>query len=339
MKLMVFFLLLTSFFSIEAKPVEPVTTTGARSYIVIDGYTNEIIEGNNINLKRSVASISKIMTAIIALESGSLFEVVTADESIKKGVGSSIYLELGDQITVIELVYGLLLRSGNDAAIMIAKAVAGSEENFVSMMNQKAKLLGMSNSIFHNPHGLDIDDEGNISTAYDMAILMSYCLNNELFLEINSTKEYRSIKGVWRNKNKLLHSYSYLIGGKTGFTTKARRTLVTAAEKDYHRLICVTLDCGGDFATHRNLYQYYFGNYTYVIFLLKGKNYIDTYCIYSEQTIGLRILYQGQLHGIKVYNINVSNNSITISFHASNGSIYQGGTFDSVFLESYRDYI
>lgn len=141
------------------------------SYIVMNRLTNEVLSGKNIDLQRSVASISKIMTAIIALESDRLFDIITIDEEATRQEGSSLYLKKEEQISLIDLVYGLMLRSGNDAAYSIATYLSGDVIKFKDRMNAKAQELKMFNSRFNNPSGLDIDDEGNISTAYDMAIL------------------------------------------------------------------------------------------------------------------------------------------------------------------------
>lgn len=187
-----------------------------RNYIVMDALTNEVLESKNENETRSVASISKIMTAIIAIESDKLFDVVTIGNEINDCVGSAIYLSIGERITIIDLLYGLLLRSGNDCALSIAVNICNSVDDFVLLMNNKAKELNMLNTIFSNPSGLDINDNGNISSCYDMSLLMSYCLENELFCQIINTKRYKSLDRVFINKNKLLHSYDYLLGGKTG---------------------------------------------------------------------------------------------------------------------------
>lgn len=286
----------------------------ARNYIVLDYHSQEVLEGKNYHQSYSVASISKIMTAIIALESDRLFDVIVVDDIIYEVEGSSIYLQEGDQITILDLVYGLLLRSGNDAAMLIANNVCDSVDEFVDLMNQKKEMLQLENTIFHNPSGLDISDEGNISSCFDMAKLMSYCLNNELFCQIINTKSYYSpLKGNWINKNKLLHNYEYCIGGKTGYTKKARRTLITVSEKDYQKLIIVTFDSPNDFSFHKDRYEFYFNNYRYLVFLVKGKNYIDEYYIFSEKLVGLRI-DKNILKGTKVYYINPINNSLKIKF-------------------------
>lgn len=171
--------------------------------------------------KQSVASISKIMTAVIAIEHGKLDEAFTVDEEINKAYGSSVYLKQGQTVTLRDLLYALMLRSGNDAAVEIAKHVSGSQEAFVEAMNQKAAEIGMSNTTFSNPSGLDEEDGGNISTANDMAILMSYAMKNKEFRTITGSKYYTTDWNMrWKNKNRLLFDYPFTIGGKTGFTKK-----------------------------------------------------------------------------------------------------------------------
>lgn len=258
------------------------------SYIVMNAETKEVLAGKNINLKRSVASISKIMTAILALESGEIFDMVTIEDKDTKMEGSSIYLKLGDKISILDLTYGLLLRSGNDAASAISRHIE-KNDNFALKMNEKAQELNLSDSTFNNPSGLDIDDEGNISTSFDIASLYSYCLENNLFKAIVSTKNYSINNVSWRNKNKLLHRYQYCTGGKTGYTYKAKRTLVTSAKKEDFELVIVTLNCGNDFSIHESLYEYFFNNYYYINFLEKGINYINDKIIKSEKNIGLTI--------------------------------------------------
>lgn len=286
----------------------------ARNYIVYDYNSEEILEGKNYNDTYSVASISKIMTAILAIESEKLFNVIVVDDVIKTIEGSSLYLNVGDKITIVDLVYGLMLRSGNDAAVLIAKNVSGSVESFVDLMNQKSLELGLTNTTFNNPSGLDIFDEGNISSCLDMAKLMAYCLDNEVFKDIIKTKSYHSpLKGAWSNKNKLLHSYSYCIGGKTGYTKKARRTLITSASKDYQNLIVVTFDSGNDFNFHKSIYEHYFNNYQYLLFLNKGINYIDEYYIYSKKIVGIRI-EKSITSGVKIYYLNPISNTLKIEF-------------------------
>lgn len=261
-----------------------------RSYIVMDYNSDQIMENKDMHLVRSVASISKIMTAIVAIENSSLDTYVEVNEDILTAYGSSIYLKIGEVVTMKDLLYGLMLRSGNDAAVTIAKGVSGSIKSFVDLMNKKAREIGMINTTFNNPSGLDIDDEGNLSTSYDMALLMKYSLNNAIFREITSTKEYRSTShGTWLNKNKLLRQYEYTSGGKTGFTTKARRTLVTSAKKDDMELIIVTLDCGGDFSFHKELYEKYFNSHKTFKLLTKGSNLFEDYELICESNISVTL--------------------------------------------------
>lgn len=202
------------------------------------------------------------MTAIIAIESGKMDEMATASRSAIYTEGSSIYLEQGEDMKLEDLVYGLMLRSGNDAAVTIAEHVGGSEEGFVYMMNEKAKWLGMTNTHFDNPHGLD--SETHYSTAYDMAILTRYAMENKIFQEISGTETYmaESRSYSWKNKNRLLTQfYEYCTGGKTGYTKQTGRTLVTTAEKDGMKLIAVTLDAPDDWNDHISMFEWGYENY------------------------------------------------------------------------------
>ena len=180
----------------------------ASSMIAYDIDTNQILYSNNIHEKRPVASISKIMTAIIACESGKLDDLVIVGDEINKSYGSGIYIRIGEEITLRDLVYGLMLRSGNDAAFAIAKYLGKDIDNFVKMMNDKAISLNMKDTIYNNPNGLD-DNGGNISSAYDMAILTSYAMKNEEYRNITKTKKYTVKTNMnyysWTNKNKLLY--------------------------------------------------------------------------------------------------------------------------------------
>ena len=205
------------------------------------------------------------MTAVIAIESNKLDELVKVDDSILKAYGSGIYIQVGEEMLLRDMLYGLILRSGNDAAVMIATYVAGSEEAFVKLMNDKAQKIGMKNTTFVNSSGLDNTDSGNYYTAYDMALLTRYAMQYDEYREIVKTKEY-TVKTnyktyVWHNKNKLLN-YDYVTGGKTGYTEKAGRTLVSSASKDDMNLIVVTIRDSDDWNTHIELYNYAFSNYT-----------------------------------------------------------------------------
>ena len=268
---LIMILCLASFLS----PVNPVSAqelekiqTGAKSAIMIEQSTGRILYEKDAHTKRRIASITKIMTAILAIESGKMDKTVTVTDSILKAEGSAIYLQVGEKIKLSDLVYGLMLRSGNDAAIAIAEYVGGSVEGFASLMNEKAEWIGMENSHFTNPHGLD-DSDNHYSTAYDMALLTKYAMGNKTYQKISGTKIHRAPNPnevwdrVWKNKNRLLtEKYKYCTGGKTGFTKKARRTLVTTASKDGLDLITVTIDDSTDWADHIALYEAGFSNYT-----------------------------------------------------------------------------
>ena len=213
-----------------------------------------------------IASITKILTTIVAIENAELTEWVEISDNVTRQVGSALYLTLGDQVRLIDLLYGLMLRSGNDAAMAIAEYVGGDEAGFVKMMNDKAKEIGMKNSIFQNPSGLD-ETTYNLSTARDMALIMQYAMNNPIFREITGTKTHKAttkngMTYVWNNKHKLVTGYyDYAIGGKTGFTKQARRTLVTSARKDDMELVVVTLKAGDDWNDHMSLFNYGFDQY------------------------------------------------------------------------------
>ncbi len=242
--------------------------TGAKSAIMIEQSTGRILYEKDAHTKRRIASITKIMTAILAIESGKMDKTVTVTDEILKAEGSAIYLQVGEKIKLSDLVYGLMLRSGNDAAIAIAEYVGGSVEGFAALMNEKAEWIGMENSHFTNPHGLD-DSDNHYSTAYDMAILTKYAMENKMYQKIAGTKIHRAPNPnevwdrVWKNKNRLLtEKYKYCTGGKTGFTKKARRTLVTTASKDGLDLITVTIDDSTDWADHIALFEAGFNNYT-----------------------------------------------------------------------------
>ncbi|MCY8636151.1 serine hydrolase, partial [Bacillus spizizenii] len=201
----------------------------AKSAIVIDGASGRVLFAKDEHEKRRIASITKIMTAVLAIESGKMDETVTVSANAVRTEGSAIYLTEGQKVKLKDLVYGLMLRSGNDAAVAIAEHVGGTLDGFVYMMNQKAEQLGMENTRFQNPHGLD-DHENHYSTAYDMALLTKYAMKLKDYQKISGTKIYKAetMESVWKNKNKLLTMlYRYSTGGKTGYTKLAKRTLVS----------------------------------------------------------------------------------------------------------------
>lgn len=231
------------------------------------------------------------MTAILAIENTDISKQVTIGDEINNAYGSGIYIKKGEILTIEDLIYGLMLRSGNDASYAIAKNTFGSIDAFVEKMNELAVQLNMKNTTFNNPNGLD-EKEGNYSTAYDMALLTSYANKNDIYKKIVSTKKYTLKTNmntyIWYNKNKLLSSYDYTTGGKTGFTVNARRTLVTTASKNNLNLVAVTLNDSNDFADHKNLFEYAFNNYKSFEILKSGTleindNYYKGYELYIKE--------------------------------------------------------
>lgn len=239
------------------------------SVIVVDADTNRMLYGVQENEVKLIASTTKIMTALVVINNADLHKMITIDENVLRSFGSGIYIEVGERINIMDLLYGLLMRSGNDAAIALATEVGGSEEGFVILMNNLAQSIGMYNTHFINASGLENDEgDGNTSTAKDMAKLMAYAMQNPTFRQITATEHYivkTNYKTYeWYNKNKLLNMYKYTTGGKTGYTKKAYRTLVTSASKDGKNLIVVTLDEANDFELHKSLYEKYFKQYQLV---------------------------------------------------------------------------
>lgn len=211
--------------------IEASVSVSASSAILIEQNSGRILYEKDAFTKRRIASITKIMTAILAIESGKLNETVKVSERASRAEGSSVFLKPGEKIKLEDLVYGLMLRSGNDAAVAIAEHVGGSIEGFVYLMNKKAEEIGMSNTHFANPHGLD-DHEDHYSTAYDMALLTRYAMMNKKYREISGTKVYRapnpdeSWDRIWRNKNRLLtEMYEYCTGGKQVIRKELREHL------------------------------------------------------------------------------------------------------------------
>lgn len=254
--LIVFFLVLFSFSVYSAD--EP--GLSAHSAILINAETKEIIYEKNAFDRRSMASTTKIMTSIIAIESGRMSEVVTAENMAAEG--SSIGLKNGNKLTLETLVWGMLLESGNDAAKLTANFLAGSEAEFTLTMNEKALAIGMTDTNFITASGLD--DEEHYSTAYDMAILGAYAVRNPQFSEMCSTKIKTvsfiepDISLTFSNHNKLLSMCRGAFGIKTGFTKKSGRCLVSACKRDGITLVAVTLNAGDDWNDHIKLYDYGF---------------------------------------------------------------------------------
>lgn len=221
----------------------------AQSMITIENSTDRVLYERNADKKLPMASTTKIVTAITVIDNCPDLEAVVEVPAAAVGVeGSSIYLERGEQLRVIDLLYGLMLQSGNDCAAALAITTAGSIEKFADMMNETARHLGADNSHFVTPHGLH--DDGHYTTARDLAKITSYAMRNETFAKIVATKRYtmpwqgRNYDRVVLNKNKLLNTFEGGDGVKTGFTKKAGRCLVSSATRDGMRVISVVLNDG-----------------------------------------------------------------------------------------------
>ena len=221
----------------------------------MDGDSGRILYGKNEDERKLIASTTKIMTAIVTLENSNIKTKLTVGEEVLKVNGSMIYSKPGEQYTIEDLLYGLMLRSGNDAAMTIAYNVFGYNR-FIQEMNTKAMILGMTNTTYENPHGLN-DDSYNYSTAKDLSKLMRYAIQNEAFLKITRTNKYNN----WYNKNELLNEYKYLISGKTGYTKKSGQVYVSAATKNNKTLIISTIDENNKYELHKQLYEKYFDEY------------------------------------------------------------------------------
>ena len=237
-------------------PAEAVSTS-AQSAILMEAGSGRVLYAQGELERRSIASTTKLMTALVAAERCPDFsQIVTVDPAAVGVEGSSLYLKAGEQLPLEHLLYGLLLHSGNDAAVAIAIHCAGDVETFVGWMNEKAQALGMANSHFENPNGLE--GEAHYSCAYDLALLGKAVVENETLAPIAATKSITLGNRSLSNHNKLLWRYEGCIGLKTGFTKKAGRTLVSAAKRGETTLIAVTLNDGNDWADHAALFDYGF---------------------------------------------------------------------------------
>lgn len=240
-------------------------SVSAKSAIVIDAHSGRVLFEKNAFDKRGMASTTKIMTALLVLEKVDLEEIVSVSPNAAGTEGSSIWLSPYEKISVNDLLYGLMLASGNDAATALAEHTAGSVGAFTVLMNRKAKEIGAYNTNFTNPHGLP--DDSHYTTAYDLALIASEAMRNKQFASIVATKNKTiSWEGSeWDrslgNHNKLLKRYEYATGIKTGFTKKDGRCLVSSAEKDGRLHICVTLNAPDDWNDHIAMHEYCFENF------------------------------------------------------------------------------
>lgn len=246
-KLFAFIMLLFTF----TVPTLAITNVDS-SYVVMETSSKRILEGNNLHKQYLVASTAKILTAITAIEHYSLSEEVKVTKEDTLEPGSKVYLKENEVLTRKDLLYALMLRSANDAA----SALSGhNSKEFIKLMNDTAKKIGMMNSVFTNASGLD-EREYNLSTAYDMALLSAYAAKNEDFVAISAAHQYncstKDSKYYWLNKHKLVARDESFLWGKTGFTKKSRRILVSNYQKDNKNLIIVTINDGNDWNHHQN---------------------------------------------------------------------------------------
>lgn len=225
------------------------SSTSAKGMCVLEQDSKRVLYQKDMDTMRANASTTKIVTAITVIQHcDNLDEVITVHNKSIGIEGTSIYLRKDEQLSVRDLLYGLMLRSGNDSAVALAYHIGGTEDKFVDMMNELCVSVGTKNTHFANPHGLD--DDNHYTTAYDLALVTAYALNNPIFKEIVSTKHYTipatniSEARYLTNKNRLLNSLDGCVGVKTGFTTRAGRCLVSAIERNGITLVCVVLNCG-----------------------------------------------------------------------------------------------
>ncbi len=261
-----------------AKPARP-PSNGAKAAALADVASGRILFSQRGDEQMKIASLTKIMTAIVAIEHGNLDDNLKVSKRAAGKEGSSLYLKEGEKMSLRNALYGLMLRSGNDAAMAIAEHVGGSVEGFAFLMNKKAEELGLENSHFMNPHGLD--EQGHYSSANDLAKLTVYALHNPEFKEIVKT-EVRTAPNPndswdykWVNKNKMLRLYEGADGVKTGYTKQALRTLVSSATRDGQQLVAVTLNDRQDWNDHARLLDYGFASYPLVRVVKEGDPLTD----------------------------------------------------------------
>ncbi len=296
-------------------PINVFAKDTAKSSIVMDVDSGRILYKNNVDDKRLIASTTKIMTFLVAIENLPLDKKIIVGDEVNHAYGSNTYISYGEVLTVRELLYGLMLRSGNDTALVLAKNIP----NFVNKMNENAKKIGMTNTHFMNPTGLDDYDDKNYSSSKDMARLSRYIYNKSKFYrEVIGTYKYsletNKKSYIWFNRNKLLKEYKYLKGGKTGYTPKAGRTLVSVAKKNNLTLTMVSLNDSSHYNSQESTYEYLFNKYRRVKLVdninisktffkdklyIKGKFY---YPLTEDEERNIKLIYK--IYKIKKYKNN-----------------------------------
>ena len=240
----------------------------AQKAILMDAETGRVIYEKDADSRSLIASTTKIMTALVVCEQCNVLDRMRIPKEAVGIEGSSMYLKEGEVLTVQELLYGLMLHSGNDAAVALAVYCGGTVEGFVQLMNDKAYRLGLTGTNFENPNGLD--SPGHYSTARDLAVLTAYAMQNPLFVQTVSTKTVRVGERNLQNHNKLLWRVDGADGVKTGYTKAAGRILVSSAQRDGRRLICVTINDGNDWVDHQLLLEDGFSRYENRTIVLAG---------------------------------------------------------------------
>ena len=264
----------------------PVRAISARKAILLDAQTGRVLYEKDADSRSLIASTTKIMTALLICEHCNVLDRMMIPKEAVGIEGSSMYLREGEILTLQELLYGLMLRSGNDAAVALAIYCGGTVEGFAEMMNDKARQLGMSGSHFENPHGLDSPD--HYSTARDLAILSAYAMGNPIFHRTVSAKSVSVGDRVMQNHNKLLWRLEGADGVKTGYTKAAGRILVSSAVRDGRRLVCVTINDGNDWNDHITMLESGFSQYA-VQQIVKQGQCLGTATVFSgtEKTVNL----------------------------------------------------
>lgn len=293
---------LLSFAAIFAYNIHSVKAEGlevtASSAVVVEAATGRVLYEINAHEKMPMASTTKVMTALVALKYGNLNDVVTVSQNASGVEGSSIWLSVGEKMSLSDMMYGLMLASGNDAAVAIAEHVGGSLDAFVALMNKTAQEIGAYDTHFANPNGLPADD--HYTTAYDLALISACAMRNEDFCRIVST-QYKTLPWeghewdrVVKNKNKILWNYEGGNGIKTGFTKEAGRCLTAAAQRDGMQLVSVVLSAPNMFEDCMALMDYGFENFENRVIVQQGEwigdvaveeGMEDSFAVYTDKDI------------------------------------------------------
>ncbi|AJK88821.1 D-alanyl-D-alanine carboxypeptidase family protein [Lysinibacillus sp. A1] len=319
---------------------------GGSGYAVLDGDTGRVLIGSNSNERLPIASLTKIWTALVAIENSDLQEEVVISPKAAMAEGSSIYLQAGETVTVETLLYGLMLRSGNDAATALAEHVGGSVEGFVKLMNERAVIAGLTNTVFMNPSGLH--HEEHLSSARDTAEMLRVALQNKTFEKIASTVLYRANTAngmLWENKHRLLREGSGMAAeiddeteqpvsslksatgvayaGKTGFTKVAGRTLATAFQKDGQTCIVVTLNVSDDWNVHRSFSNQVWTDYDLETVVKKGKyNVNKKLAIRLEEPVRLQLNKEEKAQVRQVLHVSRKRQEAVLSIFLGEERIY-----------------